>query len=94
MQNVLTLGQQLENFRLYRNQIVNMVGPQNASRIISGALFAISMGTVDFTGNYFVNPLAGAHLYTVTEYQDLLLQSLSGFTQVIILSLVELSLQE
>lgn len=79
--NVLTLGQQLENFRLYRNQIVNMVGPQNASRIISGALFTISMGTVDFTNNYFLNPLAGAHLYTVTEYQDLLLQSLWGFTQ-------------
>jgi hypothetical protein len=63
-----------------------MVGGKNASEIISGALFAISMGTDDFANNYYFNPITSAH-YTVTEFQDLLLDSLSEFIQVIIFSL-------
>eukprot|EP00253_Pinus_taeda_P003371 PITA_03371 len=76
--NVLTVRQQLEIFKLYRKQIVNMVGAENSSKIISGALFTISAGTDDFVNNYFLNPLTRAE-YTVTEFQDLLLRSLSEF---------------
>eukprot|EP00253_Pinus_taeda_P000656 PITA_00656 len=78
--NVLTLGQQLENFKLYREQLVDMVGQQNASEIMSRALFAISMGTDDFANNYYLNQITRAH-YTVTEFRDLLLKSLSEFIQ-------------
>eukprot|EP00253_Pinus_taeda_P012855 PITA_12855 len=78
--NVLTLGQQLENFKLYREELVSIVGGQNASEIISRALFAISMGTDDFANNYYINPITRAH-YTVTEFRDLLLNSLSEFIQ-------------
>eukprot|EP00253_Pinus_taeda_P004091 PITA_04091 len=78
--NVLTLGQQLQNFKLYRKQLVNMVGGENASKIISGALFAISTGTDDFANNYYFNPITRAQ-YTVTEYRDHLLDSLSEFIQ-------------
>ena len=34
MQNVLTLGQQVENFRQYKGQLANMIGVANASKII------------------------------------------------------------
>eukprot|EP00253_Pinus_taeda_P033431 PITA_33431 len=77
---VLTLGQQVENFKLYRKKLVNMVGEKNASDIISGALFVISTGTDDFTNTYYINPITRAK-YNVTEFQDHLLHSLSKFMQ-------------
>eukprot|EP00253_Pinus_taeda_P033430 PITA_33430 len=78
--NVLTMGQQWKNFKLYREQLVSMVGRENASEIISGALFVISTGTDDFTNNYYLNPITKAQ-YNVTAFQDLLLDSLSKFIQ-------------
>eukprot|EP00253_Pinus_taeda_P032190 PITA_32190 len=78
--NVLTLWQQLKNFRLYKDKLVDLVGTQNATDIISKALFAISMGTDDFTNNYYLDPLTRLR-YTVTEYQDHLLGHLSKFIQ-------------
>eukprot|EP00253_Pinus_taeda_P022781 PITA_22781 len=78
--NVLTIGQQLENFQLYREQLVNMVGRENASKIISGALFVISTGTDDFANNFYINPLTRAQ-FTVIEFQDHLLDSLSKFIE-------------
>lgn len=78
--NVLTMGQQWKNFKLYREQLVSMVGRENASEIISGALFVISTGTDDFTNNYYLDPLTRLR-YTVTEYQDHLLGHLSKFIQ-------------
>jgi len=80
MQNVLTMGQQWENFKLYREQLVNMVGRENALKIISGALFLISTGTNDFTNNYYLNPITRDQ-YNVTGFQDLLLDSLSKFIE-------------
>lgn len=78
--NVLTLGQELEYFRGYKRKLANMIGAANASEIISGGLFGISMGTNDFILNYYVNPLTRKK-YSVTQFQDLLLRSLSGFIQ-------------
>lgn len=82
MQNVLTLGQQVEYFREYKGRIENMVGAFNATKIISGGLFGISMGTNDFALNYYMNPILSEE-YSVTQFQDLLLHSLSEFIQVI-----------
>ena len=82
MQNVLTLGQQVENFRQYKGQLANMIGAANASKIISGGLFGISMGTNDFGLNYYMDPII-REKYSITQFQDLLLRSLSEFIQVI-----------
>ena len=84
MQGVLTLGEQLENFRHYRGHLANMIGTENASKIISGGLFGISMGTNDFAINYYSSTILIRKIYTVTQFQDLLLRSLSEFIQVII----------
>eukprot|EP00253_Pinus_taeda_P005741 PITA_05741 len=78
--NVLTLGHQLENFKLYRQQLVNMVGGENASEIISGALFVLSTGSNDFANKYYINPITRAD-YNVTEFQDHLLTYLSRFIE-------------
>nr|ABK26586.1 unknown [Picea sitchensis] len=84
LQNVLTLEQQLDNFKLYREKLVNMLGPENSSEVISGALFVISMGTNDFSNNYYLNPSTRAH-YTIDEFQDHVLHTLSRFIEVSIL---------
>nr|ABK21631.1 unknown [Picea sitchensis] len=78
--NVLTLEQQLDNFKLYREKLVNMLGPENSSEVISGALFVISMGTNDFSNNYYLNPSTRAH-YTIDEFQDHVLHTLSRFIE-------------
>lgn len=59
-----------------------MIGPANASKIISGGVFGISMGTNDFVLNYYMNPILRKK-YTVAQFQDLLIRSLSEFIQVI-----------
>uniref|UniRef100_A0A0C9RKI8 TSA: Wollemia nobilis Ref_Wollemi_Transcript_13712_1252 transcribed RNA sequence n=1 Tax=Wollemia nobilis TaxID=56998 RepID=A0A0C9RKI8_9CONI len=77
--NVMTLGKQLENFRSYRAQIVNLIGRGNVTKLISEALFVISTGSNDFINNYY-NPL-NPKKYSVAQYQDLLIGLLRGFVQ-------------
>ncbi|GLJ22973.1 hypothetical protein SUGI_0433390 [Cryptomeria japonica] len=78
--NVLPLEKQVENFRLYKAQLVKQFGHETANRTVSQALFAISGGTDDFANNYFINPLTRKK-YTIEQFQDLLLNSLSKFIQ-------------
>ncbi|GLJ22972.1 hypothetical protein SUGI_0433370 [Cryptomeria japonica] len=78
--NVLPLEKQVENFRLYKAQLVKQFGHEIADRTICQALFAISGGTDDFANNYFINPLTRKK-YTIEQFQDLLLNSLSKFIQ-------------
>ena len=83
MQNIINLRKQVENFREYRGQLESLIRGKNASKIISGGLFGISMGTNDFLVNYYSNPITRAR-YNVTQFQDLLLSSLSESIEVII----------
>eukprot|EP01018_Ginkgo_biloba_P039197 Gb_33730 [translate_table: standard] len=76
--NVITLKNQVEYFKEYQQRLTALVGPDNATQIVSRALFSISAGTDDFANNYFLNPLTRRR-YSVTQYQDLLLRSLSQF---------------
>lgn len=76
--DVLPLGKQVENFRDYRRKLSNLIGAKNATRIISKGLFLISMGTNDFVNNYYTNSILRER-YNVTQFQNLLLRSLSKF---------------
>lgn len=78
--NVLTLEQEVDNFKHYRKQLVKMLGPENTSELIGRAFFTLTTGTNDFINNYYINPSTRA-LYTLDQFQDLLLQSLSKFIQ-------------
>lgn len=74
----LTLSKQFANFQSYRAKLWGMVGERNATNIIKNALFSIIIGTNDFGVNYFQNPFTRA-IYTVEEFQDLLLLDLQPF---------------
>ncbi|KAH9302863.1 hypothetical protein KI387_014446, partial [Taxus chinensis] len=78
--NVLPLDEQVDNFRLYKAQLVNMVGQEKATKIVSEALFGLSTGTDDFAINYYINPLTRNN-YSVEDFQNLLIQSLTVFIQ-------------
>ncbi|KAH9302862.1 hypothetical protein KI387_014445, partial [Taxus chinensis] len=79
--NVLPLEKQVNNFRKYKAQLVNMVGQEYAVKIVSEALFGISTGTNDFTNNYYLNPLTKSNNYSVEGFQNLLIHSLTVFIQ-------------
>ncbi|GLJ22394.1 hypothetical protein SUGI_0421530 [Cryptomeria japonica] len=77
---LITLSKQLDNFKSYKEKLAAMVGDNNATEIISGALFALSMGTKDFVVNYYMNPIT-REKYTIDQFQDLLLHDLQPFIQ-------------
>ncbi|GLJ22975.1 hypothetical protein SUGI_0433430 [Cryptomeria japonica] len=76
--SVLPLEIQVKNFRLYKIRLARLFGHETANRIVSEALFTISTGTDDFANNYYINPLTRG-MYTIEQFQDLLLESLSEF---------------
>ncbi|GLJ22002.1 hypothetical protein SUGI_0412180, partial [Cryptomeria japonica] len=78
--NVLPLERQVKNFRLYKVRLAKQFGHETANRTISQALFAVSGGSNDFANNYFINPLTRKK-YTIKQFQDLLLKSLTVFIQ-------------
>ncbi|KAH9302844.1 hypothetical protein KI387_014427, partial [Taxus chinensis] len=78
--NVIPLRKQLENFRRYRSQLTEMIRRENASRIVSQALFGISMGTNDYVDNYYSNPVT-RNMYSLAQFEDLLHHSLTVFIE-------------
>ncbi|GLJ22986.1 hypothetical protein SUGI_0433570 [Cryptomeria japonica] len=76
----ITLAQQYENFKSYRANLTDMVGEEESSKIVTEALFAISMGTNDFSENYYSNAVTRAK-YDIEQFQSLLLQELQSFIQ-------------
>eukprot|EP01018_Ginkgo_biloba_P039307 Gb_35590 [translate_table: standard] len=78
--SVIPLWKEVEYFKEYRMRLGNIVGVQNATRIINEAIFVVSMGSNDFLENYYVNPLRRLQ-YNVSEYQDLLLRISANFLE-------------
>ncbi|XP_059075353.1 GDSL esterase/lipase At5g03820-like [Cryptomeria japonica] len=83
--NVLPLERQVKNFKHYKVRLAEEFGYETTNRTIAQALFAISGGTNDFANNYFTSPLTRKK-YTVEQFQDLLLESLTVFIQVKVFS--------
>ncbi|KAH9302866.1 hypothetical protein KI387_014449, partial [Taxus chinensis] len=76
----ISLGMQMENFRSYRADLEDMIGEEGANKIISRALFAISMGTNDFSESYYSDSTIRSK-YNIEQFQDLLLADLQPFIQ-------------
>ncbi|XP_057431432.1 GDSL esterase/lipase At5g22810-like [Lotus japonicus] len=76
---VISLNHQLEYYKDYQKELVNIAGP-NASSIISGALYLISSGINDFLHNYYINPLL-LKRYTPDQFSDILIRCCSNFIQ-------------
>lgn len=81
LQNTISLSQQLENYREYKNKLVDITGKFNASSRISRGIHLISAGSSDFLQNYYINPLLFT-TYTPDTFSDILLNSYDHFIQV------------
>ncbi|KAI5075630.1 hypothetical protein GOP47_0009706 [Adiantum capillus-veneris] len=78
--NVLTMNQQLELFKEYKNKLAAEVGSTNATSIVSDALYVVSAGNSDFLQNYYIN-LRLRRLYTPTQFSQIVLNLQTKFIQ-------------
>ncbi|GLJ06411.1 hypothetical protein SUGI_0038470 [Cryptomeria japonica] len=76
--NVISLDDQLKLYRQYREDLAHVVGAANSSRILSDAVYLISIGSNDYLNNYYVNIILGIE-YNRRQYRNHLLNILSGF---------------
>lgn len=68
----MTLTQQIEHFRQYKEKLKWAKGEATANYIISHALYIFSIGTSDFLQNYLVFPIRG-YKFTLPEYEAYLI---------------------
>lgn len=66
---------QIEYFADIKTQLASMMDPpaESALHFISEALFYINIGSYDYVSNYFLRDSKVSQLYSVAEYQQLLL---------------------
>jgi hypothetical protein len=71
------MDKQVQLMGEYMSKLRTMVGEEEVSRIVSNALFSITIGANDFLSNYFIPPTSARKLqYTLPQFQDLLITEL------------------
>ncbi|XP_076949016.1 GDSL esterase/lipase At4g26790-like [Bidens hawaiensis] len=76
--SVIPLWRQLEYFKEYQNKMMIEFGGAEATKILSEALYLISLGTNDFIENYYALPVRRM-AYSVDEYENFLLVKARNF---------------
>ncbi|CAK9177052.1 unnamed protein product [Ilex paraguariensis] len=78
---VIPMSEQLEYFREYKSKLELAIGKRGTKNLINKAGFIVSAGTNDFVVNYFGTPIR-RQSYTVSGYQQFLMQHVQQFIQV------------
>lgn len=81
MQSVLSLSDQLEMFKEYKEKLKMIAGEEKAASIIDDALYVSIIGTDDLANTYFSTPFRKKE-YDVSSYTDFMVKSASSFYQV------------
>ncbi|XVF42383.1 hypothetical protein PTKIN_Ptkin01aG0357700 [Pterospermum kingtungense] len=80
--NIIRMYRQLQYFEEYQNRLANLVGNNEAQRIVSQALVLITVGGNDFVNNYYLVPFSARSRqfalpdyvrYLISEYRKLLM---------------------
>ncbi|CAL4969477.1 unnamed protein product [Urochloa decumbens] len=69
---VIPMWKQLEMFREYKARLAAHLGAAEAHAVVSGAVYAISIGTNDYIENYFALTTTRFLEFTVAEYTEYL----------------------
>ncbi|GKV45084.1 hypothetical protein SLEP1_g52208 [Rubroshorea leprosula] len=77
---VLSLSDQLELFKKYKEKITSALGGEQTVTFLSKALFFVCCGSDDIANTYFSTPLRSAH-YDIDSYTDLAVNYASQFFQ-------------
>ncbi|KAF3793290.1 GDSL esterase/lipase [Nymphaea thermarum] len=80
LSKAIPLSQQLEYYKEYQSKLADVAGQENATSILSEAVYILSAGSSDFVQNYYVNPLLNK-VYTPDAYSDFLVDIFSKFVQ-------------
>lgn len=78
--SVLSLSDQLEMFKEYKEKLKMIAGEEKAASIIKDALYVSIIGTDDLANTYFSTPFR-KNEYDVSSYTDLMVKSASSFYQ-------------
>ncbi|KAI3804746.1 hypothetical protein L1987_26533 [Smallanthus sonchifolius] len=76
--NLTSAIMELEYFKEYHNKMRIQFGAAKATKLLSEALYLISLGTNDFLENYYALPLRST-VYSIEEYESFLLVKASNF---------------
>lgn len=67
--NIIRIGDQLRYFVEYQRKLRALVGEEQATRIVSGALVLITLGGNDFVNNYYLVPMSmRSRQYALPDY--------------------------
>jgi len=76
---VIPLWKEVEYFKEYKRRLRRHVGSASARRIVSDALYVVSIGTNDFLENYFLLVTGRFAEFTVGEFEDFLVAQAEWF---------------
>jgi phospholipase/lecithinase/hemolysin len=68
VQSAVTLTQQIEHFKEYKEKLRRGMGAAAANHIVGRALYLFSVGASDFLGNYLLFPIR-RYRFTLPEYE-------------------------
>lgn len=78
IQNVIPLWKELEYYKEYQARLRSYLGVKKANKVLSEALYLMSLGTNDFLENYYLLPTRRVQ-FSVTQYQDFLVSLSENF---------------
>ncbi|GAB2242658.1 hypothetical protein Droror1_Dr00019433 [Drosera rotundifolia] len=80
--SVIPLWKEVNYYKEYQARLRDYLGEQKANKILSEALYLISMGTNDFLENYYsTTQRTRSSQFTVKQYQDFLVGIVKGFLE-------------
>jgi phospholipase/lecithinase/hemolysin len=79
MKSVIPLWKEVEYFKEYKRRLRRHAGRAAARRIVSDALYVVSIGTNDFLENYFLLVTGRFAEFTAAEFEDFLVAEAERF---------------
>lgn len=71
---VIRIYRQFELFQQYQQRLTALVGAPQATRLVNGALYLMTLGGNDFVNNYFLAPISQrSRQYSVPEFSRYLI---------------------
>ncbi|KAJ8754996.1 hypothetical protein K2173_015508 [Erythroxylum novogranatense] len=71
--SVIPLWMEVEYYKDYQKKLRRYLGVEKANKLLSEALYLISIGTNDFLENYYAMPGGRSTKFSVQEYQNFIL---------------------
>ncbi|XP_027366654.1 GDSL esterase/lipase At5g33370-like [Abrus precatorius] len=72
--NIIRISRQLEYFQEYQQRVSALIGPEETTKLVKGALILITCGGNDFVNNYYLVPnSARSRQYPLPDYVKFLI---------------------